>query len=330
MERKAAEPLLVDSATAELTGSHTAGHGGTIQTSHGTDPVAQRGLRRQWIFMGLLLAAVLGWSISLWLRERALDRSISTLPNTPSMRALWSGFLDSSRETDVVLSDASFQLLQDIGKRPFTLDDYLNRSYISRLQAQASNPEMQSVLDLIASKNFGNASEFRLAQRILTLDRSGSRMRIYNAREYTPALVTQDNMVLIGSQYTNPWQQLFATQLNFIEGDPGATPGIITNKAPKAGEQKTYVPSDTTGYCVVAYLPNPDRNTKALLIEGSSSEATEAGGDFLLSEDKLGGFQKMVNTDNLPYFEVLLKTSQVRGTPITATVEAYRTYAAPH
>jgi len=162
------------------------------------------------------------------------------------------------------------------------------------------------------------------------LDPSGNRMRVYNAREYTPALVTQDNMVLIGSQYTNPWQQLFANQLDFTEGDPGVAPGILTNKSPKAGEQKTYIPTDSVGYCVVAYLPNPDRNTKVLLIEGSSSEATEAGGDFLLSEDKLGSFEKMLNADTLPYFEVLLKTSQVRGTPITATVEAYRTHPGPH
>lgn len=330
LEHKAAELPPAEPAQPESGTSHAAGHDGTIHTAQEIAPVVNPGLRRQWILFALLVLAVLGWSVDLWLRERALDRSASMLQYAPAMNALWSGFLDSSHGTDVVLSDASFQLLQDIGKRSFTLDDYLNRSYISRLQMQTSNPEIQSLLNLIASKNFGNASEFRLAQRILVLDPSGNRMRVYNAREYTPALVTQDNMVLIGSQYTNPWQQLFANQLDFTEGDPGVAPGILTNKSPKAGEQKTYIPTDSVGYCVVAYLPNPDRNTKVLLIEGSSSEATEAGGDFLLSEDKLGSFEKMLNADTLPYFEVLLKTSQVRGTPITATVEAYRTHPGPH
>ena len=48
--------------------------------------------------------------------------------------------------------------------------------------------------------------------------------------------------------------------------------------------------------------------------------------DFLLSEDRLSSFQKTLHVTQFPYFEVLLKTSQVKGTPLTATVEAYRTY----
>ena len=63
-----------------------------------------------------------------------------------------------------------------------------------------------------------------------------------------------------------------------------------------------------------------------MLVEGTSSEATEAGGEFLLSEDQLFNFQRTLHTANLPYFEVLLKTSQVRNTPITATIVAYRIY----
>jgi hypothetical protein len=78
---------------------------------------------------------------------------------------------------------------------------------------------------------------------------------------------------------------------------------------------------------VVAYLPNPDHDGKVLLLEGTSSEATEAAGDFLLS-DKFSAFHQMLHTTGLPYFEVLLKTSQVRGTPLTVTIEAYRTYPA--
>jgi hypothetical protein len=80
------------------------------------------------------------------------------------------------------------------------------------------------------------------------------------------------------------------------------------------------------GYCLVAYLLNPDLGTRALLIEGTSSEATEAGGDFLLSEDEFSGFEKTLKSNGMPYFEVLLKTSQARGTPITASVVAYRNY----
>ncbi|MGO8789300.1 MAG: hypothetical protein ACLQVL_18205, partial [Terriglobia bacterium] len=185
---------------------------------------------------------------------------------------------------------------------------------------------LQPFMTLIASKNFGNSSEFRLAQRIVAFERIGNRMHIYNARDYSSTLAGQDNLILIGSQYSNPWQQLFEARLNFKENPPDVGPGSVINSSPKAGENAIYAPTESVGYCVVAYLPNPDRGTKALLIEGTSSEATEAGGDFLLSEDEFSGFEKTLHASGMPYFEVLLKTSQVRGTPITASAVAYRIY----
>jgi hypothetical protein len=67
-----------------------------------------------------------------------------------------------------------------------------------------------------------------------------------------------------------------------------------------------------------------------LLIEGTGAEATEAAGDFLLSDDQLSAFKKLLRADKFPYFDVLLKVSSVPGTPLTATVEAYRSYPNLH
>ena len=76
----------------------------------------------------------------------------------------------------------------------------------------------------------------------------------------------------------------------------------------------------------MAYLPNPDHNGVVLLIAGTDAEATEAAGDFLLSETQLSNFKKTLHVNKLPYFEVLLRVSSVPGTPLTATTEAYRIY----
>jgi hypothetical protein len=306
--------------------------GASHQELIATLPVAGSGndarAHRWRIFVGvILIALVLGSCSGWWLRERALDRSLYPLKYEPSLNSLWSAFVNAPQhETDVVLSDVSFQLLEDIEKRTFTLSDYLNRSYLSQVTTQSSGSDIQPVLTLIASKNFGNSSEFRLAQRMTAWDRIGNRIHIYNARDYSSALAGQDNIILIGSQYSNPWQQLFEARLNFKANPPGDGPGTVINSSPKAGENAIYSPTDSVGYCVVAYLPNPDRGTSALLIEGTSSEATEAGGDFLLSEDEFSGFEKSLHSNGMPYFEVLLKTSQARGTPITASVVAYRIY----
>jgi hypothetical protein len=74
------------------------------------------------------------------------------------------------------------------------------------------------------------------------------------------------------------------------------------------------------------YLPNPSSGGEVLLMEGTSAEATEAVGDFLLSEDQLSNFRNNLHVTRFPYFEALLKISAVRGTPLTVTIEAYRTY----
>jgi hypothetical protein len=67
-----------------------------------------------------------------------------------------------------------------------------------------------------------------------------------------------------------------------------------------------------------------------LIIEGSNAEATEAAGNFLLSEVQLSNFKGMLRKNKLPYFEVLLKVSSVPGTPLTASIEAYREYSNLH
>jgi hypothetical protein len=78
----------------------------------------------------------------------------------------------------------------------------------------------------------------------------------------------------------------------------------------------------------VAYLPSPAQNTAVLLLEGTGSEATEAAGDFLFSEEQLSGLLKKFGTRTFPPFEVLLKISQVKGTPLTTSIEAFRTHPA--
>jgi hypothetical protein len=67
-----------------------------------------------------------------------------------------------------------------------------------------------------------------------------------------------------------------------------------------------------------------------LILAGTGSEATEAGGEFITSEDQLARFQSLLHMTALPYFEVLLRTSHLNGTPMDATIVAYRTYPNLH
>lgn len=278
------------------------------------------------IVAGLIILGLAVSCLALYIQVRNLQQLLYPWKYEPSVASLWSEFLGTNQDTDVIMADTSVSMLQNITRQSFSFNDYLSRNYIRQIEAQNTNPEMRSVLDMIATKYLASADVFRLAQRILALDPSGKKFHLFHAREYTPTLFRRDNVILIGGRISNPWDELLENQMNFnVVYDGNGFPSIKNNK-PTAGEQDTYTLTGSTGYSVAAYLPNPDRNGKVLLIEGTTSESTEAAGDFLLSESELAGFQKMLHVSNLPYFEVLLRTSQVRGTPLSSSIVAYRTY----
>lgn len=273
------------------------------------------------------IVLAIGCCTALWVQNRALQRQLTPWRYSPAVTGFWSAFLDSHQDTDVVMEDDAFLLVQNISHETFGFNDYLNRTYISQLQTQDFSPEVHEALRLISLKNLGRATEVRIAQRFLALDPVGKRLHWYNSREYSPFLLKQDNVILLGGPLSNPWVQLFENRLNFTEALYSDHFSPVTNHAPAEGEPAVYNPTDTVQYCVVAYLPNTDNGGKTLVIQGTSSEATEAGADFLLSEDQLGSLLKRMHSSEFPYFEVLLKTSQVTGTPLTTTIEAYRVYS---
>lgn len=298
--------------------------------SAATPEVAQTSDRWRWVLACLAMSVLAIGCVTLWIQNRAMYRSFYAWQYKPSVSAFWSDILDARPNTDIVMADSSFSLVQLISKKSISFQDYLSRSYSSQLQSQDLSPDMRAALNLIAAKNLVSTSDFRLAQRIEALDFLGKRIHLYYARDYMPALIKQDNVILIGSPIANPWDELFEGHLAFTATPNSGTPTFITNRSPAAGEQSTYIPTASIGYCTVAYLPNPDHNGRVLLLEGTGSEATEAAGDFLLSEDQLSSLQKILHVTKLPYFDVLLKTSQVKGTPLSTTLVTYRTYPNLH
>jgi hypothetical protein len=275
------------------------------------------------------IALILG-CLYFWNQYRVLHRSLFAWQYEPSVAQFWGGILNASPNTDVVLADASLGLLQDIDKDSFSFDEYLNRAYVSETQARNMTPEMHAVINRIVRWNMGSQDEFKLANRILKLDPLGKTLNLYNAHDYMPDLSNRDNVILIGGRLSNPWDDLFEGHMNFTVRFDNSGSSVVINRAPAAGEQASYAQMNSLQYCVIGYLPKPNHNGIVLLIEGTAAEATEAAGDFLLSESQLSNLKKTFTTDKFPYFEALLKVTSVEGTPLTATVEAYRTYPNLH
>lgn len=285
--------------------------------------------------MPLILVSALSLALAvacgvLWRQNQMLVRHVHAWESQPALSAFWSHFLDAPQQTDVVLADTSFMLAEELMKQTYLLSDYLNRSYASQIQSLTGCGDPH-VLSSIVSRNDGSYGDFRVAERILSLDSGANNVFLNYARDYTADDIKRDNVILIGSQKSNPWVYLFADQMNFvIHYDRARDQSFVENRHPRAGELSQYAqpsnPYAALGYSVIAYLPNPSHTANALIIEGTNSESTEAAGDFLTSDSALQSFLNKLGTRQVPYFELLLKTSRVAATPLQAQIVTYRTY----
>jgi hypothetical protein len=279
----------------------------------------------------LVLAAL---CLRLSLDNRAMHKRLFPWEYQPAVSAFWTEFLGANATTDVVLSDTAFAIFQAISKRSYSLQDFLNRSYVNELQKQSLDPQARATLQMLAGRTLVSGGEFTLAEHLDEMDPLNTQVHMYFAGRYNPAFLKRNNVVLIGTRLSNPWMQIFESRLLFpVESNPEVVDPegvdyprqMVMDRAPAAGEQATYTPSEGVEYCSVSYLANSEHTGRVLLIEGTNSEAAEGCGDFLLSEPGMESLLKKLNGGaRFPYFQALLRTSQLIDTPIAATLVAVR------
>lgn len=289
---------------------------------------------RKWAYILSVFAiflALSGTCVYLFQQNRILHKQVYGWMEEPALNSFWFGMIESSRQTDVVIADTSFSLVEDVLKTHITLNDYLNRNYVQQIQSSNLGPELKADLQVIASRSNASLGDVRVAQKILRFDPLSHQVHLQFARNYRPDSIKSDNVILIGSSRSNPWSALFEDRLNFvIDYDPHTSEMLVRNRHPQPGESAVYAlpvdPNATNGYGVIDCIPNQNHTANVLIVAGTTSEATEAAGDFITSEDSLQRLQDRLHVRRLPYFEVLLKTTKLVGTPLSAEVIAYRTF----
>lgn len=287
--------------------------------------------RFPWVLTTVILAVV---CLALFLQNRAIQKQLYTWEGKPALASFWGDFLRSHQQTDIVLADASLTLIEDLSNHPIPLNDYLNDRYMRQVQALDLSSDRKSDLNQIFNRNLVAFGDFRAAQQILALAPVSSSLRLELSRYFMADSLKRDNVILIGGKKANPWVRLFDDQINFSLDYDAADNGFITNRKPQAGEQPVYtVPADPNtliSYSVIAYLPNASRTGNVIILTGIDSDATNAAAEFLTSEVKLEKFRNTLHLQKFPYFEVLLKTSRLSGTALSAEMVAYRTYPGLH
>ncbi len=300
-------------------------------------PLQTAGLRHgllSWLQPGfwIQLAVILVLAVTcLWLWSRdAAARAPAAGASAPVRDMLWSTLFNDQHQTMIVCADSTLVLVQELIRRPISLEEYLSPSYRPLLSILKADDGTAVPL---ASKQYTSMADVHLVARFMQLNQPFWRTTsVRSARMMQLADFKTGNVVLLGSKRAIPWVELFEPQMNFLFGfDETRRVPVIRNRSPRAGERSEYVngrvgePGDAFSF--VALLPNLAYTGSVLIIAGSSMEATEAAGEFVSNPAFSARLMKMLGLQpkSKPRaFEVLLRSGTMAGTWKDSEIVSYR------
>lgn len=288
---------------------------------------------RRWLSM--VAPAILLGVAAFALGRFSLDRSGAPAAEHPDVQSnpLWSRLFSKERTTTIVLADSSLVVVQNVLQKDLTLNEYIDRSYREAIES-LSNAELRDALRTISTRQYTSLADATVSGELRALGaRMGARIAVRYSRHMNIRDFHSGNFILIGSRHGVPWVELFEPSLNFrLERvGPGQRFGF-RNLQPMKGEAAIYantVPSTGSqeSFATICLVPNLGHNGSVLLLSGVSMEATEAAGEYFMSDD----FPRMLakvfgapSAQRLPSFEILLKTAVLAGAPHKVDVVAWR------
>jgi hypothetical protein len=285
------------------------------------------------IFLLIVIVCLAAWLITDVRRNQQMQMSLHKWQSGPALRAFWGNFFGHRLAPEIVLADTSFGIAQDLLHKQLSLAEYLDYSYraaqSSDLLSNDAHQQQQKDLAVIFNRNSGSIGDFRAARRITELETGDYGTRLLFAREYAGHRLRWSNTIFVGSSRSNPWVELFEDRMAYhLKQSLDSTPSVVTIDKPTGNEQAQYAissdPGRRTAYCVIVFLPNPTNTGNTLILAGTNSQATEAGGDFLTSEENLERLQVLLHQKAFPYFQILLRISSSNGTPLGSEIISYR------
>jgi hypothetical protein len=275
-----------------------------------------------WFYLAAgFVVGVLVWSLGA--RVFAASKTPELLP--------WSALLQKGRRLQIVVADTEISKMQTIGGYNLSLSDYANHIY---RPADVSVPsDVKGLLETFRGQSMGatdvaislaiSQRAFGVSQQVSILPARGVQLKDFR---------TDDNFVILGSPRSDPWVSLFQDRLDFqFVYDAAKLGEVVRNRKPHTGEQPIYTPSAkgwATGqaFGVVSFIANPNQSGHALLLAGSSAEATDAASKFALNPDMVAATLKangIVPRGTPVSFQVLLRVNMMAGSANTFEVVAF-------
>lgn len=285
-----------------------------------------------WILCSVLAVACLlmAWRLN---GVRRLERTATAPPEPP-----WplSGVFEPQRRTTIVVADANYGMLRIMSHKPGSLEEYLRPDFPANFMPSSLSSQVAPITSYISDSLLTSYADVATATSLLKLAGArGDQVSIRSARDLRLRDLDQGNFVLLGSPGSNPWVEMFQDRLNFEEreGVVGEGRKFFLNKQPAPGEQKTYEGLRWTGkagtdYADIALLPNEQHKGEVLILQGLQQEGTEAAGLFLSDPENRRMLREALGLDSdsegKAWFEVLIRTEAVDGTPNSGTLVAKR------
>src|ERR1700722_9359949 len=296
----------------------------------GAEQIAPSRPRALRIVLGVALAAAYSAALicATWYAATR-PTSMQPQPQEPA-HALWSAMFGGPASCYIVPSDAGFNLLEDLSRRPVPLAEYIAGSY-QKLPLGGVDPHSAEDLRSQQLTPFVDL-EISSALAHLTADNS-QRVFVRFPRDIRLDDLKSANAVIIGSVGSNPWAAIAEQNANFrIVDRPGMEGAFIENAKPRPGEAATYAshwnePAHET-FAVVAFLPNLSGNGHLLVLEGLDVAGTQAAAEILLHPSAIDSILKSAARPDgsLRSFEVLLRSTSIESNATGPQVIASRIY----
>jgi hypothetical protein len=282
-----------------------------------------------WVSIGLGLLCVI-LTVALFRAQR--KSLMADDGRRPAVMEFWRAFTrdnEPGTQTDLVLSDESLSLMQDILRRPVSLSAYVDRSYANTIDTAPVSDERKSDVHELLGHNLVTLGEVLAARQIVGLPGLSRHFHVTVPRLYPPDLMKRNNLVIVGGKKSNPWAGFFEDHLTFtLETNMTTGQNFVLNRHPVAGEAVEYHADGSSvlpgGVAVVSYIPNPNSTGEVLLLTGSDSDATAAAAEFITSESSIEQLQQKFGQSQLPHFELVLRTTRLNGTSFNSVIVTSR------
>ncbi len=253
-----------------------------------------------------------------------------------TLRQFWTAFAPEGTQTTVVVADSTFSALQDMLRRPISLEEYVARTYRAELDRPQHSAEMKGVLRYLMERRYTSLADVMMLRRLWisgVLD--PARVSVAYSRDLNLRNLQRGNLILVGSRRAIPWVDLFDNSLDFhFAYDEGDRNVIVHNRKPREGEftqlrlENPTITGTVERFSVVASLPNPSGGGNVLIFSGQEMSGTEAAANLVTTETSL---RDLVNRlpparNGVPYFEALLKVKHVEYTTQSYEIIAIHTH----